>query len=200
MRGAENGFVRASVNAPQIYSRFCHDSLGFLSINYSPKDQSGIVTISANLNDDKRSCAAQLTEQQQTISRMGGRQNSLQRYFPKMEMPEAEPQIRPPFLGLGGWSGSSNSMETREKLTSSWTIEEVVKHFADQIEVQDWAEDSKSVGSSSATGIWTKSPEPGVYLIGTLTVLKTDEEWFDLLFQLRSIGANNSPYNPFFTR
>ena len=200
MRGVETGFVGASVNIPQRYNRYCHDSMGFISINYSPKERSGIVTISANPNEDNRSCAAQLAEQQQALGRMGGRQGGLQRYFPKMELPETEPQFRSPFSGMSGWSGSSNSMETRDKLNIDWTIEEVFEHFANQIGAQDWTLDSKSVGSASANAIWTKSPEPGVDLIGTLTVLKTDDESFDLLFQLRSIGGSNSPYNPFFTR
>lgn len=192
MRRTESGFVSSSVNVPQRYNRFCHDSLGSLSLSYSAQELGGIVTISANPANDNRSCADQLAEQQQAMGRMGGRQGGLQQYLPRMELPETEPRRYSPFFGSSSWSGSNRGIETKASLNIDWDIEDVFEHIVEQIEAQDWTVDSQNVGASSAIGIWTRSPEPGTDLIGTLTILKTGDESFELKFQLTSTGANNN--------
>lgn len=198
MEGPQTGFVSSMVNAPRIAKRYCHDAFGFLTTQYSEKEQNGIVTLSSNYPNDNRSCAAQLGEQQQAMGRRGGSQIGLQQYFPRMELPEEVAQRRAPFFGLGGWSGSSSSMETKAGLNIDWDIEEVFEHFMAQIDAQQWAIDSQNIGTSSAIGVWTRSPVSGTDLIGTLTILKTGEETFELKFQLTSTGANNSSNSPFF--
>lgn len=199
MERPQTGFVSSALNTPRIATRYCHDAFGFLSIQYSEKEQNGIVTLSSNYGNDIRSCAAQLAEQQQALGRrMGGSHVGLQQYFPRMELPEEVTQRRGPFLGMGGWSGSSNSMETKAGLNVGWDIEEVFEHFMAQIDAQEWAIDSQNIGTSSAIGVWTRSPVAGTNLIGTLTILKTGEEAFELKFQLTSTGANNSSNSPFF--
>lgn len=200
MRRAENGFISSSVNVLQRYNRFCHDSLGSLSFTYSAQELGGTVTISANPANDNRSCADQLAEQQQAMGRMGGRQGGLQQYLPKMELPETEPRRYSPFFAGGRYSGSNREIETKANLNIDWDIEEVFRHFSEQIGSQDWTLDSENIGTSTAAGSWTRSPETGTNLIGTLTVLKTDEETFDLKFQLISTGvSSNSSFRAFGT-
>ena len=189
MEGLQNGFVSPLGNRPIRYSRYCHDSFGFLSHTYSPKDQKGIVTVSANFANDNRSCADQLAEQQQAMERRSP--NGLSHYLPTMELPVTEAPRSRPFLGSGGWSGSSNSIETDASVRIDWSIEEVFSHFTRQIEAQQWSSDSQNIGASSAIGIWVRSPEVGVDLIGTLTILKAGDESFELKFQLSSIGGAN---------
>lgn len=200
MDNPQRGFVSPLATMPLRNKRYCHDASGFLTINYSPGDRHGVVTLSSNFPSDSRSCADQLAEQQQAMSRRGGRQNGLSLYLPRMELPATDPRMVTPFRGLGGWSGSTNSIETDASLSIDWDIADVFTHFVEQIEAQDWAIDSRNTGTSSAIGIWTRSPEPGTDLIGTLTILKTGDESFELKFQLNSTGATNSPYSPFFVR
>lgn len=191
MIGATNGFVRASLNYPQVNNRYCHDSLGTLTLTYS--EDSGIVTISSNPTNDYRSCADQLAEQSQAIARRSrGQLTGLQQYLPVMEMPETERQRYSPFFSSGGYSGSSSGIAVDANLRIDWSIEEVFSHFSEQITDQSWVLDSESIGSATATVSWTKSPESGTDLIGTLTVLKINEEAFELNFQLTSTGKNNS--------
>ena len=192
MNRVRSGFVASNTIAPQAYNRFCHDSQGFLSHSYTEKNQRSTVTIAANPASDNRSCADQLAEQLQAMGRMGGRRGGLQQYLPIMELPETEPRRYSPFSGIGGYSGSRSGIETGASLSIDWEIEEVFNHFSDQISGQEWVVDSQNIGSSSATGSWTHSPEPGTDLIGTLTVLNLGEESFELKFQLTSLGGNNN--------
>lgn len=192
MRRTETGFIRTSANVPQSYNRFCHDSLGFISHSYSQKEQGGTITLSANPANDNRSCEEQLAEQQLAMGRMGGSQSGLQQYLPRMEMPEAEPRRYSPFFAGGGYSGSSSGIETETSLDIDWEIEEVFNHFAEQISDQEWTVDSQNIGTASASGSWTRSPEPGTDLIGSLTILRTGDEAFELKFNLISTGASNN--------
>lgn len=191
-RQPQGGFVSSSMNYPPRYNRFCHDSQGSITHFYNQMDQRGIVTISANPPHDNRSCADQIAEQQQAMGRMSGRQAGLHQYLPRMELPETEPRRFAPFAGIGGYSGSSSGIETGASLQTDWKIEEVFEHFSTQIVEQSWIGDSQNIGTSSAIGSWTLSPEPGTDLIGTLTVLKMSEESFQLKFQLTSTGASNN--------
>ena len=110
-----------------------------------------------------------------------------------MELPETEPRGYSSFFVGGGYSGSNRGIETKANLNIDWGIEEVFSHFAEQIRNQDWALDSESIGTATAFGSWTRTPEPGTDLIGTLSILKSGEESFELKFQLISTGGNNLP-------
>lgn len=192
MSQARGGFVAANRITPQTYNRFCHDSQGFLSHSYVEKDRNSIVVITASPANDNRSCADQLAEQQLAMGRMPGRQRGLHQYLPIMELPETRPRRFSPFSGIGGYSSSGSSIETEANLNIDWDIDEVFNHISEQLIEQQWVVDSQNIGTSSATGSWTRSPEPGTDLIGTLTVLHLGEESFELKFQLTSIGGNNS--------
>lgn len=188
-RDLGNGFVRTSAIPVQRSTRFCHDSLGFLSHSYAPRTQGGIVTISSNWSNDNRSCVDQLQEQTLAMSRMNGPQRGLHQYLPRMELPETQTQR----IARVGWSNSNQGLESEAPLNIDWEIDAVFNHISEQISDQDWTIDSENIGTSSATGNWTRSPEPGVDLIGTLTVLKLGEESYELKFQLTSTGGSTNP-------
>lgn len=198
MGGLENGFVSAFVNAPLRYTRFCHDSFGFLTTSFSPSEQQRVVTLSSNPPNDNRSCADQLAEQQQQMGRRVGGLAGLQQHLPRMELPATEVRRSGPFLGAGGMSGSSNSIEVKANINVDMSVEAMFEHFVGQIQEQGWTADTQNIGASSAIGIWTSSPVPGTDLIGTLTILKTGDESFELKFQLISTGANNNAGQGFF--
>ena len=45
------------------------------------------------------------------------------------------------------------------------------------------------VGDRSANGTWTRSPEPDLELVGTLSVLELAEGEYELRFRLRAEGS-----------
>jgi len=191
-----NGFILSSAVARPLNNRYCHDTLGNLSYVYN--EEEGVVTLSNTYNSDYRSCAEQVEEQAQMNSRAGDvRGSRLQQYLPSMVLPETQRQPHSPFIGRSGYSGSDRDIQVRANLDIDWSIEEAFRHLAEQITEQSWVLDTESVGTSTATGIWTYSPEPGTELLGTLTVLQVSEETFELKFQLTSVGENSSNPNIF---
>ncbi len=200
MRPAEQGFVQAAANAPRKFNRYCHNSYGFLSHSYVEKKSSGIVTLSTSTLNDNRSCEEQLEEQQLTMGPMGRQGSGLEEHLPRMELPETEP-VRgaySPFFRVGGYSGSRNGIESKADLTIDWSIEEVFTHFSEQIDNQGWVVDTSNIGSTSATGIWTKSHPTEGDLVGTLSVLKVSDESFELKFLLSIVGGRrNSNFGVF---
>lgn len=190
-RDLGTGFVRPNQTQYRPGSRICHDDLGFLSYSYAAKSDLNLVVISSNLPNDRRSCAQQFEEQAIAMSRNNDRLTGVRQYIPIMELPEDTSRRMTPFFGMGS-SGSGNDIESRASLNSDWDIEEVFIYFKDQIEAQEWSLDSENLGTSTATGSWIRTPEPGVDLIGTLSVIKAGAETFELKFRIVSTGQTNS--------
>ena len=84
-------------------------------------------------------------------------------------------------------------------MISDQEIGEVYRYFADQIEDQGWELDSEVVGSRSANGTWTNSPESNLSLLGTLSVLDSGDSNFELQFRLTAEGFsrdNSAIFSP----
>ena len=199
-RDAGTGFVSPNQPSYQSNRRLCHDSFGFISFNYKEQSDSNLVTISSNLPNNNQSCAEQFAIQTQAMSRMAASGGGLRQHMPRMELPESEQRRTSPFFGMGSSSSSGNGVEARANVNVEWEIDEVFRHFKEQIEDQNWQLDSEVVGAASATGSWTHSPEPGLDLIGTLIVLRSSEGSFELKFQLNSIGNNSNTSRGVFLR
>lgn len=187
----DTGFVAPGPVIVRSNTSLCHDELGRLSISSAERGATNYYAIfmyNALMGSSQGSCASQLAMQQQSFAQMRFSEG-IRQYMPRMEVPEAE-NIRPrgAFIG-GGSSSSNNSAETETNLRSDLGIEELYEHFAEQISEQDWELDTEVVGSRSATGNWTKSPEPGIDLIGTLFVLESSESNYELRFRLIAEGV-----------
>ena len=74
------------------------------------------------------------------------------------------------------------------ELEIDWSMEEVYRHFAEQITEQDWALDTESIGSVSASGTWTQSPEDNMNLVGTLKVVGLGADSFQLKLTVEGLG------------
>ena len=187
---ADRGFVVASVSRVSRGSRYCHDALGFLSVSFADISGGNVATLSSSPLNNNRNCAEQMEEQQMHVNRLFSSRNNIRQYLPRMEMPEQKQRRGySPFFG-GGSSRSSGGIEVSSKVVSELTIDELFQHFETQIEAQDWEIDSQNIGSASASGSWIRSPEPGVNLIGTLSIILSSEDTYDLRFQLVSPGSN----------
>jgi len=190
-RNTQTGFVHPNRPNPADLIRYCHDDLGYLSHSYQANETAGgIISISSSQVLQELSCEQQLAQQSQAMSRIFSN-NNLRQFLPVLVLPEADvPERRYSPFGLGSSSSSSNGAETRANLQTEWSIDAVYGHFREQLEEQDWIEDSSNIGSSTGTANWTKSPNADVDLIGTLSILRTGEDLFELTF--RAVNANST--------
>ncbi len=186
-RDPDNGFVAPNAPTFDVGNRFCHDSLGFISFIRKEQDDLNIVSLSLNRPRDKRSCEAQFEEQAQGMARRGGRPGGVRQYLPKMVLPESEPQLMTPFSGMG-ISSSNNDLEARAVVNVDWEIEQLYAHFKTQVENQAWELDTENIGSSTAIGSWLLNPVADVSLVGTLSIIDSGDESFELKFQLTQTG------------
>ncbi len=185
----DTGFVSPAAVVITTNSSLCHDGQGRLSIHYAERDSGNYVSLGRynSFGNQQGSCASQLAQQEQSISQMNF-SVGLRQYMPRMEVPDSDAvRQRGPYIG-GGSSSSNNSVETEINLSSDLAISELFTHFTDQIIAQGWEIDSEIVGSLSANGNWTKSPEPDINLVGALSVLKTSDSNYELKFRLIADG------------
>ena len=195
----ETGFI--SPDDPRRRQRpsvqLCNDDQGSLSVSFTQREGESYVMLSASNRNSPfggglRNCAEQIAQMEESMAMRnlrGGR--GLAQYMPRMELPAVnDEEFRP--VRVGGFSGSSQEMETEAGIRVDWDMEELYEHLAGQIVAQDWVLDSNSVGAVSATGTWTNSTAgPGTY-IGTLTIVATGDDRYDLKFVIRSQGGSGS--------
>lgn len=183
------------VSANQIESRrrsLCHDQFGQLTVTTRAREPENqiVLSMSAGLRRSWSTCAQLRAQMEQQMSMMQGRgRMGFQQYMPRLLMPEEGNSGQRPAFMLGGTSSSSNSAETDVELEIDWSMDEVYSHFADQMLEQEWILDTESTGSLSASSIWTRSPEEGINLIGTLNVLSLGENRFQLKLTVEGLGG-----------
>ena len=189
----QNGFM--SSQPRRIPRRMCHDDIGNLSILFTEVNNIRLVTLSASVyrNTNQLTCAQQAQQYQMSMQRMGGMNSGIREYIPRMEAPD-DGSLPPfaAFIGGSGFSSSNNEVETEANLNIEWSIDEVYSHFEDQINAQDWEIDSQNIGTTTAIGTWTLNPEPDLSLVGVLTVFKTAESSYKLIFKLLATGGRTS--------
>lgn len=185
------GFV--SANQVEFSRRsICHDEFGQLSVTTKSSGARNqvILSMSAGLRRSWTTCAQLIAQQEQQLSMMQGRGRlGFQQYMPQLLMPdEANTGQRPAFM-LGGISSSNNSAETDMELEIDWSMEEVYRYFADQMAEQEWALDTESIGSVSASGTWTQSPEANTNIMSTFNVVSLGENRFQLKLNVEGLGG-----------
>ncbi len=187
------GFIAPSQPLPVPRDRYCHDQEGFITISFSSGDNQNTLSVRNSAHGNPQTCAQQLQEQTFAMSRSSFRGGGLREHLPRMELPQIQRRGLNPFSGMGS-SSNGSGVETRASINIDWEIEEVYEHFKSQIEEQGWELDAENVGSSSATGTWTRSPDPDMDLIGTLSVIMSNEEQFDLTFNLVQRGGSRQGF------
>jgi hypothetical protein len=186
----EVGFIAPQPFNPGRSQTLCHDDLGHISIRGSTTGNGNYLSLGFNLvrSNQQGNCEQQLAMQQVSAGQMS-RSIGLRQYLPRMEIPEQQNRLRTsPFFVSGGFSSSGNTVDTDGAMTSEQDIDEIYEYFSDQIEEQGWELDSEVVGSLSANGTWTKSPEANLRLIGRLAILDSGESNYDLHFVLTAEG------------
>lgn len=190
--GPITGFVYANQPAALDISRFCHDSLGFITVGFQEHSDYNTVALASTGGGVEQNCAVLQEQQTQRMtSFLSG--NGLREHLPKLVLPELPPRPFAAFANVGGYSGGSNrGIEIEASLKSDWDMDDVFSHFKDQIVEQGWIPDSENIGEASAIGTWTLSPEADLDLVGNLIVLKSGKESFELKFQLNPLGGAGS--------
>ena len=184
------GFVSANQVEPQ-YRSICHDQFGQMSISSRPRGPLSLIvlSLSASLNRNWTSCAQLRAQQEQQMAMMSGRVG-FQQYMPRLVVPEEANSERSPGFALASSSSSNNSAESEISLEINLDMEAVYTHFAEQMIGQEWNLDTESIGSVSASGTWTQSPEENMNLVGTLNVVNLEENRFQLKLSVEAPGGN----------
>lgn len=189
---AATGFMYAEQAIRPDYNRYCHNSLGHLSYTFLELGTRNMVTLSSSFPSDRSSCEQQIAQQEEIYNNMRGSGNRFQALLPRLIVPQDEPRRFSPFRSSGLSSHNSNGVETSSSMVAEMELDEVYQYFKTQIEDQGWSLDSETVGRASASGTWTKSPEPELNLIGTLSVIQSEDDNYDLRFQLVSAGQRSN--------
>lgn len=214
---AENGWIEIPVpeitqprgfvpsGASQSYGinlNLCHDDLGNMSLTVFDNEETRLVSLMQTnrammFNAFQPGCEEQIAQQQNRGMRgMGRMQGGVMEHMPELQMPETEVS-RQPMMGFfgGGGGGSTNDWETRANIAIDWDIEDLYRHFEEQVTAQGWAPDSQWSGTISAGGNWTKSPEADLDLAAMLTIVKTGEENYELKLRVFTLSGGQGGAN-----
>ena len=202
----QTGFI---VNSPPVVGlglTLCHDNLGNMQVQAISGEnrttvslsQSGFANRGALIMRNNMSCEQQLAMRQGGPFGRPGMNNGVSQYMPRLELPEVDLpgySIYPSMFSNGG--GSFNDWEVRGNLAIDWPIDELADFFINQLEEQEWRNDSSWASGRVAGSAWSLSPEPDLELIGLLSILEIDEGNFELKFRI--IGNNNQGGNSVFS-
>lgn len=175
---------------------FCHDDLGSVSASFRRADFYTIIMLDHSVAgpSSKLICSHYIEERLLQVAEMISRRNQgLRSYFPRMISPQ-QPTKRKAFEMTGSRSsGSEDYYETTTMIATEWSIPEIYKHFADQINTQGWELISENSAGSKKVGEWASSPDIDLSLSGTFTVQEMSESKYNLLFRLeRNLYIQNT--------
>ncbi|MGV3590925.1 MAG: hypothetical protein ACO1PZ_04495 [Gammaproteobacteria bacterium] len=187
------GFVSAQSDLQPV--SLCSDALGRMSVRVRDGGDARYVNLARTTMEgfggSRRSCA----EEAEMMSlgpqgrpfREGA--DGVRQYMPELVMPVSDVATRPQGFLTGGRGGSSDDFEERSSLSITWSSEALMAHFAEQIVEQGWQPDTQVSSTRTAFRSWTKTVD-GNELLGTLTLVETSEDNWDLKFRIvRGGGA-----------
>lgn len=168
-------------------NQFCHDNYGMMSIN--ARSRQGIYNRLAldwnySTNMSGLTCAQQIEQRQGAMSSVNP-MAGLNEQMPVLELPAENRGVRfrPPFGG-GGISSSGNVFTTQSPLHLDWSMAEIKRWFARQLEEQGWEQDASWEGERTAGSTWDKRDDDETELVGLLDITKVEDNTFHLHFRL----------------
>ncbi len=191
------GFINPQQPSPQ--TQLCHNEHGFMDVSIQSDVAATYVNLVRNVPQpgmpvpscEPETAAANALippEVQQRMQQQMQQQMQLQEFMPRLVLPRVT-EMTSPMGGYGGGPSSQNDWEVRATLSGTWSLEQVFRHFADQIADQGWERDARVTGDAMASGSWTKTVESDIELVGSLVVLSTGDESYDLRFRLIREGV-----------
>lgn len=117
--------------------------------------------------------------------RLGGMESftALRAQMPKLDFPPtARPASGAP--GIGGYSGSGQTVSTSSRISSPDTAASLAEHLAPQMTAQGWSVDASWSGSVSAGSTWTRRGADDTPYWGTLEVFSIGDDTYDVAFMI----------------
>lgn len=183
MMPQQNGFIAGPrLDAPQM---FCKEGAGMLQLNAVRMGQDTLFQFSYNVLPP----GAMSPCNQGPADAMVGRMNPmvLQQHMPRLELP---PALTSDAIGMrpGGMMSSGSYFESSASVSTDLSLAELFRHFQQQVDAQGWQPDANVAGDSVASGFWRKQPEAELDLVGTLTVIRREEQQYELQFRVQRLG------------
>lgn len=182
----QTGFVAPPIIPPGVPVQLCHDSRGMINIRLTSAPDTDDTTINLMMSAIGRgagfSCA-QMIEQTTGFHHRAGAASGLQlrSHLPRMELPvSATTPAQPHRMSM---TSSNASTETRIEFQVDLPLEDLYRHFADQVGAQDWQTDAESIGTRTAQGLWLLDVDDH-QLLGTLRLVSQGEESYLASFSI----------------
>ncbi|HEY0963015.1 MAG TPA: hypothetical protein VGE69_11730 [Pseudomonadales bacterium] len=187
MQPPQTGFINPSQPVPP--TQLCHDAHGMVQVTAQVGSGTTYVTLTRIITPPGMQAQSPDCNPQPVAvdPSMPEPYRFLQAQMPRLELPTGGGMSS---SGGYGDSGGPNDWEARAQVNGPWDIARAFTYFTGQIEAQGWDEDASVVGANMATGSWTKTVEDAE-LVGTLVVLMTDANAYDLRFRLVRKGPPN---------
>ena len=185
----QRGFVMGtSLDIPRTW---CNDAIGNMQVIIQPSD--GKALFNLNINQLPRGATPGCQAMQQNATR-NMNMDTLQKYMPTLQAP---PTLSGPngYQSRGG-GGSGSDYQSRASITVKMTCAELFGHFADQVENQGRQADKAMKGEYQAAGSWTRQDDKGKTLIGMLSIVKMDDNNYEMTFRIVRQGEAPSRFTP----
>jgi|SRR5690606_15135977 len=111
----------------------------------------------------------------------------LDRHLPRLELPVDPGTGASAVMRSSGTSFGGTSLNARAAFAVRDSAATVARHFARQMSEQGWASDASWSGASTAGSSWSKRPESGTLVQGTLAVTAVDERQFEVVLRISTL-------------
>jgi len=182
----QRGFVAPAVIPPGMPVQLCHDDRGNMTVRVVSGGVEPMLVLMGSplpVQQARMSC----DQQEARMDRMGGpgrASRGAQQYMPRLELPpDATSRAAAAFSPFRGISGSLDNARTSTDVSIEWEPGRLHEHFAGQLREQGWAVDSEASGTRSAISGWV-GEEEGQSLLGSLQILASGEDQYQVTFQL----------------
>lgn len=189
--GQQTGFVRQQ--APQRPVQLCSDE-AMVTVMTGTQPGYSLITLSISTSEgfpqtfcSRLDSSGQDTARALALAAAMGGQGSLRDALPRLVLPEESRQPPRAFIDGGSRSGSGNRFETNHTLLVDWPIDSVYRHFAEQVNAQGWSPLGELMEQPVSAGHWTRRVDTDTHLVGTLLIVETAAETFDLRFQMQRL-------------
>lgn len=102
----------------------------------------------------------------------------LEPHLPRLEMPVDPATGAAARMQSGGGGSNGGVLRARAEFTARDSAGNIARHFARQMAEQGWTSDANWSGVSTAGSSWSKRPDAGALVQGTLLVTALDERQF----------------------
>lgn len=178
---AQTGFVATHIIPAGMPVQLCHDTRGMANIRLHPRTDHTIVDLTMSPGNGI-SCSQMATQMAGPLPFQRGGGLALHNLMPRLELPfsATPPPAQPPFMNI---SSSNTGADSRIEFEIAWSLEDIYRHFAEQIDAQEWQLDVESIGNRAAQGLWLLEVDDQ-QLLGTLRLVSQGEESYLATFSI----------------